>query len=571
MGRPKDSSAEVSKERLADISKFLSDGIFPEGWKDRGVRANWRRMCSSYVLQDGTLFKRQKRDGSYILIRVITSEEERKKILRSMHEGADCSVESRAVGAHIGRDKLFKKIRDRYYWPGLSIDVRNYVATCDQCQRMSTRFDMSAPCLQSVAVPTSPWTQIGIDITSMPESPGGFSSIVVAVDYFTKWVEAKPLPSKSAKDTARFLYELICRHGCPKIQINDQGREFVNQVSVELHRLIGVKQNITSAYHPQANGLVERNNRTIQSSLLKTLRDEEDWVGALPGVLFAFRTSVQKSTRYTPFFLLYGRQARLPVEDEINPICSSSTDGNDVNVSVFEGCEDTSCPEDIKQRLESLRQPYTVVKDKVSENITQAQDRRKRDYEKRHGQKRMFVVDELVLLWNLRCADRKGGGGGMKAPWQGPYVVHAVNQNQTYILKTPDGTILKQAAHGVNLKPYKASNDYGPQTSTNTGASVPQSSSTDDANIFDTSYSASASVPKSSSSDDVNINQQLMQDGKGELGSSKRKRQNRAEPVYDSSKRVKPDRSSEPQIVRVDPVERTKPCHTFGYFELAHK
>ncbi|XP_070203436.1 uncharacterized protein [Littorina saxatilis] len=89
----------------------------------------------------------------------------------------------------------------------------------------------------------------------------------------------------------------------------------------------------------------------------------------------------------------------------------------------------------------------------------------------------------------------------------------------------------------------------------NTGASVPQSSSTDDANIFDTSCSASASVPKSSSSDDVNINQQLMQDGKGELCSSKRKRQNRAEPVvYDSSKRVKPDRSSEPQIVRVDPA-----------------
>ena len=136
----------------------------------------------------------------------------------------------------------------------------------------------------------------------------------------------------------------------------------MNQVSVELHRLSGVKQNITSAYHPQANGLVERNNRTIQSSLLKTLRDEEDWVDALPGV---FRTSAQKSTRYTPFFLLYGRQARLPIEDEIDPICSSSTNGNDVNVSVFESCEDTSCPEDIKQRLDSLRQLYTVVKDKV--------------------------------------------------------------------------------------------------------------------------------------------------------------------------------------------------------------
>ena len=89
--------------------------------------------------------------------------------------------------------------------------------------------------------------------------------------------------------------------------------------------------------------------------------------------------------------------------------------------------------------------------------------------------------------------------------------------------KTSDGTFLKQAAHGVNLKPYKSSDDDGPQTLMDTGASVPQSALTDDANIFDTSCRASVSVPKSSF-DVVNINKQLMQNGKGELGSSKRKR-----------------------------------------------
>ena len=101
----------------------------------------------------------------------------------------------------------------------------------------------------------------------------------------------------------------------PAIQINYQGREFVNSVSSELHRPTGTEQRVTSAYHPQANGLVERNNRTIQNSLLKVLNQKpEGWPDALPGVLFAYNTSRHKSTRYTPFFLLYGRDAVLPVQ-----------------------------------------------------------------------------------------------------------------------------------------------------------------------------------------------------------------------------------------------------------------
>ena len=91
---------------------------------------------------------------------------------------------------------------------------------------------------------------------------------------------------------AVFLYELICRHGCTCIQINDQGREFCNAVSYSLLKPTGTTQRVTSAYHPQANGLVERQNRTIQGSMLKVLEGEQQrWPDALQGVLFAFRTA----------------------------------------------------------------------------------------------------------------------------------------------------------------------------------------------------------------------------------------------------------------------------------------
>ena len=92
--------------------------------------------------------------------------------------------------------------------------------------------------------------QIGINISCLPESDV-YKYIVFAIDYFRKWSEGKALKDKSAGSVARFLFEFICRHGCIDIQVNDQGREFVNQVSTELHRLTGVEQRMTSAYHPQ--------------------------------------------------------------------------------------------------------------------------------------------------------------------------------------------------------------------------------------------------------------------------------------------------------------------------------
>lgn len=130
------------------------------------------------------------------------------------------------------------------------------------------------PELQTVSVPNEVMKQVGIDLIQLPKTQG-YSYVVVLIDYFSKWPEAAPLKDKSAMSVASFLYQVICRHGCLQIQINDQGREFVNKVSEELHKLTGTEQRITSAYHPQANGLVERENQAIKKPFLKVLRERE--------------------------------------------------------------------------------------------------------------------------------------------------------------------------------------------------------------------------------------------------------------------------------------------------------
>ena len=132
--------------------------------------------------------------------------------------------------------------------------------------------------------------QIGIDLCSLPRSDDGYVRMVAAVDYFSKCIIAKSIPDKTADTVASFLFnDVYTKYGAPSVQINDQGREFVNRTASILHDMFGVKQRITSAYHPQANGLVVRNNRTIQTSFLKVLGEHHgEWLAALNGVCVCF-------------------------------------------------------------------------------------------------------------------------------------------------------------------------------------------------------------------------------------------------------------------------------------------
>ena len=162
----------------------------------------------------------------------------------------------------------------------------------------------------------------------LPVTAKGNRYIVTLVDYFSKWPEAEPLPNKSAKEVAPLLYRMMCwyqnfsahessfniyiilfhRFGSAEVIISDQGREFINAVTKFLFNMTGTDHRISSAYHPQTNGLVERFNQTLQKSLIKLVRKEQDdWDEYIDGVLFAYRTSIQKSSNTTPFEVMYCR------------------------------------------------------------------------------------------------------------------------------------------------------------------------------------------------------------------------------------------------------------------------
>lgn len=219
-------------------------------------------------------------------------------------------------GGHFGRDKTTDKVCTRYYWTSVQKDIKSYVATCERCQKSNPKLQKQPSNLHPIPVKPEVWQRIGIDIIGpLKMSRNGNKYIITCSDYFSKWVEAQPLPDKSAHSVAKFLLSLICRFGCFQICHTDQGREFVNELNTKLFQLAGVSHRISSAYHPQTNGLDEKANQTISRTIIKYVNDQQDnWDEYLESILLAYRTSKHASTKYSPFYLMYGRDAVLPVE-----------------------------------------------------------------------------------------------------------------------------------------------------------------------------------------------------------------------------------------------------------------
>src|SRR6266511_1288335 len=199
----------------------------------------------------------------------------------------------------------------------MKYDIKSYIQTCDQCQKRGKITDKNE--LHSIKI-KEPFYQWGIDIVGpLTETSRGNKYIVVAIDYFTKYSEARALANANARNVANFLYEnIICRHGYSGKIISDRGTHFNNQVIENLLKRFKIRHNLSTPYHPKTNGLVERFNKTLCESLAKLNEERENWDKYISPTLFAYRIKINKSTQLTPFYLTYGRKAKLPFDNNDN-------------------------------------------------------------------------------------------------------------------------------------------------------------------------------------------------------------------------------------------------------------
>nr|XP_027120710.1 uncharacterized protein LOC113737727 [Coffea arabica] len=281
---------------------FLGQGVLPE---DRAEARKIQRKVARYALRDGELYKR-----SYLgpWLKCVTPEAGR-QILHEIHEGL--------CGAHVGHRVLARKtLLLGYFWPSVRQDAQNLVLSCPSCQVHAPELHQPSNLMVPI---TSPWPfeQWGTDIIGpFPKAVGGYTFLVTAVDYFTKWVEAEPLRNITGLAVQRFFWKcIICRFGIPQIIISDNGRQFAENPFKTWCENLGIKQHFTWVGHPQANGQAENFNRTLLHGLKTRLhRAGSSWVEELPSVLWSYRTTPRSSTQETPFSLTYGAEAVIPTE-----------------------------------------------------------------------------------------------------------------------------------------------------------------------------------------------------------------------------------------------------------------
>jgi transposase InsO family protein len=283
------------------IGTYLETLQRPDGMDDNQFRL-FRKKALNFLVRDGYLFKRSRRPGTPPR-RVVGTTEQRLEILRALHDEA----------GHRGRQATFEKVSRRYQWKGIYSDVSDFVKTCEKCQlRKKKRYDEPLHPTWSILV----WEKVGVDVVYMPVTPDGYGFIVFARDDLSGWVEARALKRNTALEVSTFLYEdVICRHGLPRKFVMDNGPEN-KDITKTLLENYNVKNINISAYHPQLNGLVERRHASVINALAKYCQDRQfrQWNAVLPLALWADRVTVRRSTGYSAFHLVYGRDCLLPVD-----------------------------------------------------------------------------------------------------------------------------------------------------------------------------------------------------------------------------------------------------------------
>ncbi|GKV42983.1 hypothetical protein SLEP1_g50332 [Rubroshorea leprosula] len=363
------------------LINYLQSGQLPE---DQSAARLVKRRAAHFTLLDNQLYKRA---ASMPLLRYLTPYEAEYAV-REVHEG----------------------------------DALNYVKKCPTCQFNADDIHMPGEMLSSL---TSPWpfAQWGVDLLGpCVKGKGGCTFLVVAVDYFTKWIEAKPLSTTTERKIEEFLFNsILCRFGVPKRIVADNGPQFRAAALRSFCSDYGIELSLTSVYTPQSNGQAESANKIVLRGLkARVIATRSNWVDELNKVLWSCRTTPSSATGKTPFSLAYGAEAVIPVEVGLpSDRAGRHDDGN--NEQLLR--ENLDLVEEVREmsRMRNMAHQSQVAK----------------FYNKR-VRARQFQVGDLVLR-KAGLTNAHSHMGKLALNWEGPYIVVRVKRPGCYQLADIQG------------------------------------------------------------------------------------------------------------------------------------
>ncbi|GJS92856.1 reverse transcriptase domain-containing protein [Tanacetum coccineum] len=407
---------------FADIANYHAGNFLIKGMSTQQKRKFFKDI-KHYFWDDPYLF----RTCADQIIRRCVFGQEALEILKACHEGP--------TGGHHSANITARKVFDAgFFWPTIYKDAYELIKSCDACQRqgkISHRDEMPQNAIQVCEI-FDVW---GIDFMGPFPSSRGNKYILVAVDYLSKWVEAKALPTNDARVVVKFLKSLFSRFGAPRAIISDRGTHFCNDKFARVMSKYGVTHRLSTPYHPQTSGQVEVTNRGLKRILERTVGENRaSWSDKLDDALWAFRTAYKTPIGCTPYKLVYGKACHLPVELEHKAYWALKHANFDLKTA----------GDHRKLQLNELSE----LRDQAYENSLIYKEKTKKLHDSKI-KNRIFNVGDQVLLFNSRL---KIFSGKLKSRWSGPFTITEVYPYGTAKLSHADGSNFKVNCH--RLKHY---------------------------------------------------------------------------------------------------------------------
>ena len=384
--------------------------------KDPVLRKFWHCWDHLYIV-NGLLVKSLSVDKSLPQYAFVIP----KSLVSSVLQGLHCSP----FAGHLGLKRTLQRSKERYYWPEMNANITSFIQSCQICAQ--TKLDphhKKAP-LQSIDV-SEPFVFWAMDYMGpLPETTQGNRHLLVVMDHFSKWCEIFPTKDQKARTVAETLVsKVFSRFGPPTVIHSDQGRNFESNLMHEICGLMGMHKSRTTAYHPQCDGLVERQNRTLQDMLTAYVsQHQHDWDRWVDLVAYAYNTSTHASTGYSPYQIVFGRLARTPLEIDLGLPLTNPSSQHEYSESVRSNLK--SITELARKQLEHSRASQRKTDGTKNSNWTP------------------LAVGRSV--WLRRPKAWKFG-----RRWIGPYQIVS-HQGVNYKLRSKEGKDI--VAHHNNVKP----------------------------------------------------------------------------------------------------------------------
>lgn len=413
------------------VDELLTENANRDPWLDQLKQniVNNEYKYPNYRVENGKVFKRVKVNYSELSgdegWREVVHKKDRSGLIHKFHDLPE-------TGGHLGVFKTISKLNQFFYWPKLKSDVMKYIKNCKICQQIKVEQKSPAGRMNSHLDANKPWKYISIDLIGpLPRSTKGFSYILVVLDVFSKFPVCFPLRKATASHVVRCLEDgVFLTYGVPLTVLSDNGVQFRSKEYQKLLKSYNVKSKFTPFYHAQANP-TERTNRTIKTMLTAYVNDNHrGWDKFLSRVVCALRTAKNETTKYTPYFVNYGREMILDGELH-NKI------GDRFKTSIGERTKDFG-------RL--FRELYM--------RIGSAAERSQARYNLSHREVN-FEPGERVWKRNFTLSDAiRGITAKMSKKYVGPYRVRKKVSQESYELEDDDGNVLNGHWHVSHLKPF---------------------------------------------------------------------------------------------------------------------